>query len=61
MSLKAAVTQVTEDKALTKAEILAAIKKLGYKFTAKDPVNSLNTVLYSKKAFKNQGGKFSPA
>jgi len=61
MSLKASVTQVTKDKGLTKPEILAAIKKLGYRFTAKDPVNSLNTVLYTGKAFKNQAGKFSPA
>ena len=61
MSLKAAVIQVTKDKGLTKPEILGAIKKVGYRFTAKDPVNSLNTVLYTGKAFKNQGGKFSPA
>src|SRR6266545_2701429 len=55
MSLKAAVVRVTKDKGLTKPEILAAIKKVGYRFTAKDPVNSLNTVLYTGKAFKNQG------
>jgi hypothetical protein len=61
MSLKAAVTQVTKDKPLTKPDILAAIKKLGYQFTAKDPVNSLNTVLYTGKAFRSQGGKYSPA
>lgn len=61
MSLRAAVVQVTKDKPMAKPEILAAIKKIGYVFTAKDPVNSLNTVLYSGKTFKNQGGKFSPA
>src|SRR5262245_4887769 len=58
LSLKAAVMQVTRNKGLTKPEILSAIRKLGYRFTAKDPVNSLNTVLYTRKAFKNQGGKF---
>jgi len=61
MSLKAAVMQATKSKALDKPEILAAIKRLGYRFTAKDPVNSLNTILYTGKVFKNQGGKFSPA
>ena len=61
MSLKIAVTRVTKGKALNKQEILAAIKKLGYRFSAKDPINSLNTVLYTGKVFKNQGGKFSPA
>lgn len=61
MSLKEAVLKVTTGKSLTKDEILAGIRKLGYKFTAKDPVNSLNTVLYSKGQFKNDGGKFSPA
>lgn len=61
LSLKAAVTQVTKAKPLSKPEILAAIKKLGYRFTAANPINSLNTVLYSNRQFKNLGGKFSPA
>ena len=61
MSLKEAVTQATKDKPLTKPEILEAIKKLGYRFVAKDPMNSLNVTLYTKGNFKNAGGKFSPA
>lgn len=62
ISLKAAVSQVLADKALTKPEILKAVTKLGYEFTAKDPTNSLNTLLYSDKSFKNQGdGKFALA
>ncbi len=61
MSLKTAVIKVTTNKAMGKQEILSAIKKLGYHFAAKDPINSLNTVLYTGKAFKNQAGKFSPA
>lgn len=61
LSLKAAVIKATSAKALTKPEILSAIKKLGYRFTAKDPTNSLNVVLYTKGQFKNQSGKFSPA
>ena len=61
LSLKEAVIEVTKDKPLDKQEILQAIKKLGYKFTAKDPINSLNVVLYSKRQFKNDDGRFSPA
>jgi hypothetical protein len=61
LSLKEAVRRATAAKPLTKPEILAAIKKLGYRFAAKEPINSLNVVLYSKRQFKNQSGKFSPA
>lgn len=61
MSLKEAVRQVTTARPLTKPEILEAIKKIGYRFQAKDPTNSLNVVLYTKGQFKNQSGKFSPA
>ncbi len=62
VSLKAAVSQALAEKALTKPEILKAVAKLGYVFTAKDPTNSLNTLLYSDKAFKNHGdGKFGLA
>jgi hypothetical protein len=60
MSLREAVIQVTKDKPLTKQEILAAIHKLGYRFATKNPLNTLSVVLYSKKQFKNQNGKFSP-
>jgi hypothetical protein len=61
MSLKEAVIAATNVKPLAKKEILEAIKKLGYRFAAKDPMNSLNVILYTKKQFKNQDGKFSPA
>ena len=60
MSLKDAITRVTKNKPLTKAEILQAIRKIGYRFAAKDPTNSLNVTLYTKGNFKNAGGKFSP-
>ena len=59
LSLKVAVAKVTTGKPLSKSEILEAVQKLGYRFTAKNPVNSLNTVLYSGDSFKNQNGKFS--
>lgn len=61
VSLKEAVLAATKAKPLTKPEILAAIVKAGYKFSAKSPMNSLNTLLYSDKGFKNHGGKFGPA
>ncbi|HRI15842.1 MAG TPA: hypothetical protein PLX89_22825 [Verrucomicrobiota bacterium] len=61
MSLKEAVLAATKNKALPKAEILEAVTKLGYRFAAKDPMNSLNTLLYTDKQIKNSGGKFGPA
>jgi hypothetical protein len=62
MSLKEAVLQATKSRPLAKKEILSAVSKSGYKFTAKDPMNSLNTLLYGDKGFKKHGaGKFGPA
>jgi hypothetical protein len=61
MSLPQAVLKVTAEKPLTKEEILKAVEKLGYKFSTKKPLASLNVVLYSKKKFKQVDGKFSPA
>lgn len=61
LSLRAAVTQVTKSRPLTKAEILQAIQKIGYKFSTKDPMNSLNAMLYAPaNKFRNQNGKFGP-
>lgn len=61
LSLKEAVVAVTKGKSLSKPDILEAIAKIGYKFTAKSPMNSLNTLLYSDKVFKNTDGKFGTA
>ena len=56
VSLKSAVSDVLKTKPLTRPDILKAVEKAGYTFTAKDPLNSLNTLLYSnKKVFKNFG------
>jgi len=60
MPLKEAVVKVTRDRPLTKPEILKAIKKLGYRFKARNPLNSLNVTLYTKGNFRNVNGKFSP-
>lgn len=60
LSLKEAILKVIQGKSFTKQEIFDAITKLGYKFAAKDPINSINVVLYGKKPkFKNNDGKFS--
>jgi hypothetical protein len=61
ISLPKAVLQLTSKRPMTKQEILSEVDTLGYRFTAKDPINSLNTVLYGQKPkFKHDGGKFSP-
>jgi hypothetical protein len=59
LSLRKAVLQVTSAKPMSKPDILAAVTKLGYRFTTKNPINSLNAVLY-KDRFKNYGGKYGP-
>jgi hypothetical protein len=62
LSLKESVLKAVSGKALTKEQILDGVQKIGYKFSTKNPVNSLSVVLYGKKPkFKNQDGKFSVA
>jgi len=59
MSFKEAVCKVTEDKALTKEEILAEVAKLGVVTKSKDPLVVVGTVVYGKKPkFTNTDGKF---
>jgi hypothetical protein len=61
ISLPKAVVQLTSRRPMTKQEILAEIGKMGYQFAAKNPINSLNTVLYGKKPkFRHEGGRFRP-
>ena len=60
--MKEAIIEATKAKPLAKEEIFEAVKKLGYQFTTKKPMASINVVLYSKNPkFKNQDGKFSAA
>jgi hypothetical protein len=61
VSLREAVLNATKAKPLSRQEILAAVQSAGYIFTAKDPLNSLSTLLYTDKGIKNHGGKFGPA
>ena len=61
LSLKEAVVKALAGKSLSRTELLQAVMKLGYTFTAKKPLNSLSTLLYSDRSIKNNGGKFSIA
>jgi hypothetical protein len=61
ISLKEAVLAATKAEPLSRQDILKAVTKAGYIFSAKDPLNSLSTLLYSDKGIKNTGGKFGPA
>ena len=59
LSLHEAVTKVVTAKPLTKPEILKAVAAIGYKFTARNPMMSLNTLLYTPgKVKKHPGGKW---
>jgi hypothetical protein len=61
-SLRDTVVEALAQKPLNRQEILDAVLKSGYVFSAKDPLNSLSTLLYTdKKTFKNKDGKFSAA
>jgi hypothetical protein len=61
LSLREAVVQVTRSRALSKPEILQAIQKIGYRFATRDPMNSLNAMLYAPaNKFRNQNGRFAP-
>lgn len=61
MSLRDAVLAATKDSPLSAQQILDAVTKNGYNFSASNPLNSLRTLLYSNNSFKNYGGKFGPA
>ena len=60
MSLKQAIIKATQSKPLTKDEILAAVKRFGYKFSTARPMATLNAYLYRKAEFERKGGRFSP-
>lgn len=62
-SLKdAAVAVLAGGKSLSRKDLLQAVTDSGYKFTAKDPLNSLSALIYSaKKVFKAKDGMISLA
>ena len=59
LTMKEAAVRALAAKPLDREALLQAVQKIGYTFTAKKPLNSLSTLLYTDKAFKNTGGKFS--
>ncbi len=61
MTMKEAMVRALATKALDRKDLLNAVLKLGYKFTAKNALGSISTVLYTDKSFKNTDGKFSVA
>lgn len=61
VSLRDAVLAAVRSKPLTRHEILKAVVARGYRFRAKNPLNSLSAFLYMDKSVKNVGGRFSPA
>ncbi len=61
LSLREAVMQVATSP-LTKEEILQRVQSLGYRFSTKNPLNSLGVILYGKNPkFRNEGGRFTVA
>lgn len=61
VSLREAVLAAVRSKPLTRHEILKAVVAHGYRFRAKNPLNSLSAFLYMDKSVKNIDGRFSPA
>lgn len=47
--LREAVRQAIANRALSIRELVPAVERLGYRFSSKDPVNSLGAYLYSKR------------
>ena len=61
VSLRDAVLAAVRSKPLTRHELLKAVVAHGYRFRAKNPLNSLSAFLYMDKSVKNVDGRFSPA
>ncbi len=60
LSRRETVVRALSKRPLTRQEILVAVQKLGYRFSGKDPMNSLGALLYAKNSgFKNENGRFS--
>jgi len=60
MTLKQAIYEVTKTQPLGRREILEEVQKIGYKFATKNPLNSINQIIYGSGEFENVGGKFRP-
>lgn len=59
-SLRNAVVKLLSERPMTKREILDRLGEIGYQFTARNPMNSLNALLYGRQPkFKVDGLYFS--
>jgi hypothetical protein len=63
MPLREALIIVLSQGSKTKHELLEGVRKIGYRFAASDPMNSLQAFLYGsgKKLFQRVDGKFALA
>jgi hypothetical protein len=60
LTLKEAITAITNKTPKTKKQILTELISLGYHFSTSTPINSVNATLYLKDTFNNNNGYFSP-
>ena len=60
LTLKEAITAITNKTPKTKKQILTELISLGYHFSTTTPINSVNATLYLKDTFNNNNGYFSP-
>jgi len=61
LGMREAITQATAQGAMIIRDLVPAMQKLGYKFSSKNPVNSVGAYLYGptgKKYFKKRDGGF---
>jgi len=63
MSIREAALKALSNGAKSRQDLLAAVQKLGYQFSAVDPMNSLQAFLYGpgKKLFTRRDGMFALA
>ena len=63
LTIRDAITTATQRGPVGISDLVPAVKKLGYKFTSKNPVNSLGAYLYGpagKEHFRRVEGGFIP-
>jgi hypothetical protein len=59
MTLREAVVKALSNGPVARKDLVQAVEGVGYRFTTKNPLNSIGAVLYNKKSgVKRKGGKF---
>jgi hypothetical protein len=59
MSMREAVVKALSKGPVARKDLVKAVEGVGYKFTTKNPLNSIGSVLYAKNSpIKNKDGKF---